>query len=137
MAKLSKIYILLVANTSSVDLERYLQELSPEGQNGFNRTDAIFIIVHCTTLNHCYNDAYKSGCEINFFRKVSTGNCNYFSVTRWKKLYYDCQKVSIKCLGQFGALLMPSSLVAYQMNKLLTHKNTELVFADTYLVNYA
>ena len=31
MAKLSKISIVLAANTSSVDLEQYLQELSPEG----------------------------------------------------------------------------------------------------------
>ena len=31
MAKLSKISIALAANASSVDLERHLQELSPEG----------------------------------------------------------------------------------------------------------
>lgn len=34
----------------------------------------------------------------------------------------DCQKASIKCLGQFGALLMPSCLVAYQTDKLLVYE---------------
>ena len=32
MAKLSKISIVLLVNMSSVDLERYLQEPSPEGE---------------------------------------------------------------------------------------------------------